>query len=152
MSVAKQFEKNIKQQILDSGNICIRLFDPMGGKLGVSNICDFVAYKKPILFLLELKTTELPSLPLSNISKNQYSGLLDASKYSGVVSGILVWWVKYDICKFLSIEEIDEISMTRKSIPYNTDYGILLEGKKLKTYFVYNIDKFFNDLEKRYGK
>lgn len=151
MSVAKQFEKNIKQQILDSGNICIRLFDPMGGMIGVANVCDFVTYKNPILLLLELKTTEsLPSLPIANISKTQYNGLLDASKYNGVIAGVLIWWVKFDICRFLSIAEIDEISKTRKSIPHNTDKGILLSGRKLRSYFVYDIDKFFIDVTKKY--
>ena len=148
---AKQFEKNIKQQILDSGNICIRLFDPMGGMVGVSNICDFIAYKNPILLLLELKTTEsLPSLPISNISKTQYDGLLEASKHSGVIAGVLIWWIKFDVCKFLSIEEIEEISKIRKSIPYDIDKGVLLSGKKLKSYFVYDIDKFFTDVIIRY--
>ena len=153
LSVAKQFEKNIKQQILDSGNICIRLFDPMGGKLGVSNICDFVAYKNPILLLLELKTTEsLPSLPIANISKTQYNGLLGASKYNGVIAGVLIWWIKFDTCKFLSISEIDEISKTRKSIPHDIDKGVLLSGKKLKSYFIYDIDKFFTDVINKYFK
>ena len=50
------------------------------------NICDAMLYKKPTLYLLELKAHGGSSLPFSCIRKNQIDGLHDASSYNGVVA------------------------------------------------------------------
>lgn len=40
----------------------------MNGYMGISNISDFIAYKKPYLFYLEIKTHNGASIPLKNIT------------------------------------------------------------------------------------
>lgn len=146
MSVAKQFEKNVETQIRNCGYFIYRLYDTQGF-YGVYNICDYVAYKKPVLALLELKTTEAASLPLANISDGQYNGLLNAERYDGIASGFLIWWINRDITKFLFAHEVAEIAKTRKSIPHDTEYGITLKGTKKLKFWDYDWNHFFEEVE-----
>ena len=122
------------------------------GFAGAINICDFISYEKPHIYLLELKTTAGQRLPLANISTGQYSGLLDADKYNGIIGGILIWWYDMNVTKFLSITEVETIKTTgKKSIRFDTELGIKLEGTKKKVYFEYDFNKFFLDAKSKYG-
>lgn len=143
MSVAKQFEKNVAEQIKQSGRFIMRLNDsPFPGAF---NICDYIGYEYPHMYCFEMKTCETPSLPIKNISEGQYFGLLNAEQY-GIIAGILVWWINHDVSKFIPMHEVIDIEKTRKSIPHDTEYGITLEGTKKHKYFTYNWDKFFKEV------
>jgi len=118
----------------------------------ISSIADFYAYKYPYLYLLEMKTTAGASLPFANISGTQWSGLLEASKYDGVIAGFPVWFYDKDTTKFISIQEMEGIKKTGvKSVRYDTPHGITIDGTKRRVYWDYEISKFFTDAENRYG-
>ena len=144
MSVAKQFEKLVSSQIRDSGRFIMRLND--SGFAGAVNICDYVGYKYPNMYCLEMKTCETPSIPRANISDGQYYGLIDAEKY-GIIAGLLIWYINRDVTKFIFAHEYEEIFKTRKSIPHDTTYGITLTGTKKLKYWDYDWDHFFKEAE-----
>jgi hypothetical protein len=146
LSVAKQFEKNVENQWKECGKFIYRLYDIVNGLRGQYNIADYIGYKHPNMYCLEMKTCETPSLPRANISDGQYYGLLNAEKY-GIVAGLLVWFIKKDVTKFIFAHEYDEIFKTRKSIPHDTEYGITLEGTKKLKYWEYNWARFFEEVE-----
>lgn len=147
----KQFEKILSQQISEQGIFIQRIFDYVDLR-GLAMMCDFYAYKYPYLYLLEMKTTAGASLPFANISETQWGGLLEASKYDGILCGFPIWWYDKDTTKFISIQEMEEIKKTGvKSVRYDTPYGITIDGTKRRVYWDYEISKFFTDAENRYG-
>lgn len=110
------------------------------------NICDWILFKSPVLFLIELKSHTGSSLPFSCIRQNQIDGLLESSKYQNVVSGVICFFADKSRCFFLDIVKFKELqdSNTRKSIPikYFEEFGIEIEVKKLKVNSVFSVDKF----------
>lgn len=85
----KIFERDFLNSFPD--NIFVqRLKDDTMKFKNVLNCCDFIAYNSPYLFLFELKSTKLKSLPFNNISKYQIDTLYDYSKQKGVVSGFVI--------------------------------------------------------------
>ena len=81
----KQFEAIVKKSFEKEPNTYVlRLYDTTNGFIGIANPCDFIVYKYPKLFLIECKTCHGASLPLTNISSNQWKRLLDADKVNGI--------------------------------------------------------------------
>lgn len=110
------------------------------------NICDWILFKSPVLFLIELKSHTGSSLPFSCIRQNQIDGLLESSKYQNVMAGVICFFADKSRCFFLDIVKLKELqdSNTRKSIPikYFEEFGIEIEVKKLKVNSVFSVDKF----------
>ena len=149
MNKAKQFEINVKNQISSLDDfIIIRLYDVMGGLTGVCNICDYIAYNYPTLYLLELKTHAGASLPFSAIRDNQWDGLYDAvKKSSGVVAGILCWYYEKDVTLFIPIALLEKRKKEgKKSIRFDDKEAIVIGGVKKRTYFIYDFNKFFKEV------
>ena len=84
-----------------------RLPDPMMGYKGIRNICDFIVYRIPYQFYVECKTVKGNTFPLGNITQNQWDGLLEKSKISGVKGIVLLWFSEHDTVVALSIEYLD---------------------------------------------
>ena len=122
---------------------------------GISNICDYVAYHGFVLYLLELKTTAGASLPFANIRDNQYEGLLNAmSKCNNVAAGFLIWFYDKDVTYFVPVDVIrDYKNNNKKSIRFDADdLGIVqLKGKKKRTFFTYDMETFFKEMEEFYA-
>lgn len=112
----KDFEEDFKKSV---GNqvALTRLYDVVGGNMGVAHICDFIVGFSPWTFYLELKSTKTNTLPLRNISTTQYEGLLDKSKYRGNIAGLLIQYRKYGEHYFVPIQEIEYLrNKGRKSV------------------------------------
>ena len=144
MSVAKNFEKLVEKQIRENGKFIYRLYDIQGLGKGVYNICDYIAYKYPYMYCLEMKTTENTSLPRNNISDGQYYGLLEAEEYD-IISGLIIWYINTGKTIFVPAHEYDEIFKSRKSIPSSA--GIEIHGKKKHKYYEYDWERFFKEVE-----
>ena len=145
----KQFEDVIKASFENIPGVSIdRLHDQTTGYMGSRNICDFIVYKKPHEFYIECKSVHGNTLPFSNITDNQWKGLLDKSKIPGVYAGVICWWVDKDITAFISIQELEECKRNGyKSIrfnhePFYSNGMIHIPGKKKRVFF----DYFMNDL------
>ena len=150
----KQFEDVIKQAFLKIPGVSIdRLHDQMTGyKVTSANICDFIVYKKPYEYYIECKSVHGNTLPFSNITDNQWRGLLEKSKIEGVRAGIICWWIDKDVTKFISIQELEECRRTGyKSVrsdhdPFTTDGFINIEGNKKRVFFDYDMTTFFKEV------
>ena len=81
ISRGKDFEKVIKECFELVPNTSVdRLHDQMNGFAGSTNICDFIVYHNPLIYYIECKSVHGNTLPFSNITKNQWQGLLAKSK------------------------------------------------------------------------
>lgn len=88
-TLAGKFETRFKQDWLRMENATIdRLYDPVGGMRGVSNISDFIGYVKPNIYYLECKTHAGSSIPFNCIS--QYDKLVEKIGIPGVRAGVVL--------------------------------------------------------------
>ena len=153
----KDFEKVIREAFEEVPNVSVdRLHDQMNGFAGSVNICDFIVYKKPYIYYIECKSVHGNTLSFSNITRNQWQGLLEKSKIDGVLAGILCWWVDKDITKFIPIQFL-QTAKEKGFVSIASDYETkwILDGytnmpfdvvgKKKRVFFEYDMEKFFND-------
>lgn len=148
MNIAKQFEKNVTAQLRTIKDTYIYRLSDLVNQFGVANPCDYFCFYKNTFFLLEMKTTELSSLPLKNISDYQYISMLEASKKRGIKSYLIVWWYEKGVTRAIPISVIRDIKETdKKSIRYDyvDDRIIDIAGTKKKLYFDYNWKQFFKE-------
>ena len=105
----KDFEKVIKDCLGNLPGVSFdRLPDPMSMYLGVRNICDFSAFCAPDMFYLECKSHYGNTLNYaSDITKNQWEGMLEKSKIRRCVAGVCVWFIDYDITIFVNIVDLN---------------------------------------------
>lgn len=145
----KQFEEVIKKSFEKIPDVSIdRLHDQTTGYLGSKNICDFIVYKKPYEYYIECKSIHGNTFPLSNITDNQFSGLLNKSKIKGVIAGLIIWFVDKDVTIFVEINDLKVAKdLGDKSIRFDEAY-IRLQGKKKRVFFDYDMDHFFHTIEK----
>ena len=149
----KKFEEVIKKSFLKVPNVSVdRLHDQMTGyKVTSANICDFIVYKKPYEYYIECKSVHGASLPFSNITNNQWEGLLEKSKIKGVFAGVICWFVDKDVTLFIPIDELElEKQHGWKSIRYDIKHnnGIVeITGKKKRVFFDYDMKQFFEEME-----
>jgi len=138
----KQFETVIKEGFEKIKDVSIdRLHDQTTGYVGSSNICDFIVYKYPTLLYIECKSCHGNTWSLSNLTDNQYRGLLQKSRIMGVVAGVIVWWIDKDVTEFFTIEYLRYLKENDyKSIHYTNENGIVIPGKKKKVFFDYDME------------
>lgn len=157
----KDFEEVVRTAFNKvSDTSVVRLPDPVQGYLGIRNHCDFIVYHKPYEYHIECKSIHGNTFPLSNITKNQWDGLLEKSKIDGVIAGVMCWWVDRDITSFIPIQFLKwQKDLCRKSIHYGLTYEIEFEdmfncveikGKKKRVFFDYDMEKFFEDVSRGY--
>ena len=145
----KQFEEVIKKSFEKIPNVSVdRLHDQTTGYLGSKNICDFIVYKKPYEYYIECKSVHGNTFPFSNITDNQFRGLLEKSKIKGVIAGLIIWFVDKDVTIFVEINDLKVAKdLGDKSIRFDEAY-IRLQGKKKRVFFDYDMDSFFHTIEK----
>ena len=152
ISRGKQFEEVIKQAFERVPDVSIdRLHDQMNGYAGSYNICDYIVYKYPHQYYIECKSVHGNTLPFSNVTDNQWYGLLKKSKIPGVIAGVMCWWIDRDVTLFIPIQVLDAMKILgAKSIRYdlNMDADIIdIPGKKKRVFFDYDMTKFFKEVE-----
>lgn len=154
----KQFENIVREAFEKVPHVSIdRLHDQTTGFRGSQNICDFIVYREPYEYYFECKSVHGVSLPFSNITETQWSGLLEKSKIEGVFAGIICWWVDKDITRFIPIQVLQMLKNDgKKSLNcywdscvdvYNIRYSIPeIKGKKKRVFFDYDMEKFLDEL------
>lgn len=105
----KDFETCIRKAVECLPEVSIdRFADPGSRFKGVCNICDFGIYKKPLYLYLECKATWSSTLNYkSAIRQNQWEGLLEKSKISGIRAGVVVWFIEQNFTAFVPIGVLD---------------------------------------------
>ena len=106
---------------------------------------NFLSY----LFILEFKSHEGKSLPLTCIRDNQLKEMTEASKKIGVRPMLVVFFSDVEKCYALDIEDVNNFtkSCDRKSIPieYFENNAEEIEVIKLRTNYKYNIEKWLEE-------
>ena len=146
----KEFEAVVRESFLKVPNVSVdRLHDQTNGFKGSTNICDFIVYRNPYQFYFECKTIHGNTFPLTNLTDNQYKGLLEKSKIRGVVAGVICWWVDKDVTKFIPISVIQILKDNKyKSIRYDISAmpTVDVKGKKKRVFFDYGMEGFLDEL------
>lgn len=154
----KDFEECIRSasEALNDVSV-IRLIDPQNGFAGVRNICDFIMYRYPYQMFIECKSVHGNTLPFTNITKNQWSGMLEQSKIDGCIAGVICWFVDHDKTVFIPIEHLEDLknrgakSVNVIGVDADTDI-IEIHGKKKRVFFDYDMDRFFKTLSLQYRR
>ena len=149
----KKFEQIVKESFEKVDGVSIdRLHDQMSGFSGSKNICDFIVYKKPYEIYIECKSTRGNTLTFSNITQNQWTGLLEKSKIKGVKAGVLIWFIDRDVTMFAPIQFLQYMKESGlKSIrpdPFVLPlYKVIyIEGKKKRVFYDYDFTNFFEEV------
>ena len=113
ISRGKQFEDKFKADFLKLEGVSLdRLFDPVGGYVGIKNICDFIAYKYPNIFYIECKSCNDNTWNFANYS--QYEKQLFKVGIKGVRVGVVLWMIKHDTVVYLPTKTIQQMKADNK--------------------------------------
>lgn len=151
-SKGKKFEQQIREDFEKVLNVSIdRLPDQTMRYRGATNVSDFIVYKEPYEYYIECKTTKGASLSFNNIKDGQWDKLPPKSEIQGVFAGILCWFYDKDVTKFIPIQLLQDMrDKGLKSVRYDieSDEVVTLKGKKKRTFYTYDMEDFFNQMEK----
>lgn len=168
----KIFEESFKKSVPDS---CLyyRLPDAaqsFGGsnklRFSIKNPFDCILYAPflGVLYALELKTVKGKSITFE-IDKNdkkeihlhQIEGLNKWAKYDGICAGFVIEFRELEKTVFLPIESFNKLvcivgkksfnfaDIENSSLPYS-----IIEQTKLRTRYIYNIEKFLKESEEKH--
>lgn len=130
------------------------------------NKFDYYIYGEGILIPLELKSTNMKSIPFaeSMVKQHQVDGLLEADQYEGVHAGFLFNFRAYDnntyfipIREYIKYKEVAlsgehdayESKVNNKSIPLGIceEVGIEIRNELKRVRHRYFVDEFINELK-----
>lgn len=148
-SSGKKFEEDFANSVPNSV-FKQRLKDDMSGFKNVANICDYILYRYPSLYLLELKSHKGKSIPFDALREKQISGLFAEVGRRGVRAGFVFCFSDIEEVYYVKAEDVVSFinSGERKSFPIEwcREHGKRLEGEKARTRFKYNVDKFLDEI------
>lgn len=173
----KTFEKDFQDSAKSQGVWIMRLNDTSlswekekNARFTPNNICDFIIYRKPYLFLIECKSSKYKNISIqptpddakAMIQAHQISDLANASVVDGIFAGFVLNYRDDEIIDnsntyWLSIENFSQFlcDLNRKSIGevHVAQYhGITLDQKKKRTHFTYDIEKMLDDIIEKEGR
>lgn len=106
--VGKKFETKFRDDFLKIPNSTIdRLYDTTNGFKAITQVSDFIGYKKPNIFYLEVKTHAGNTFPFSCLS--QYDKLLCKCGIEGVRVGVVLWLYEHDAVMYVPIASIKQM-------------------------------------------
>lgn len=149
-----KFQEDFVASIVNKDISWDRLKDPVGGRRGVANICDYILYLYPNLFYLELKCYRENTINFKAISDTQYDGLLAKYGKTGILPGVLLSFQDHSEVWFMHIDQVRQLKAIegKKSIHIKDcrEMGVRLEGERKRTRFRYNVEKFLKEVATRY--
>ena len=145
----KLFETDFKKSI-GSHVFIQRLKDDTAGFKGVANICDYILYQYPNIYLLELKSLKGKSLPFSRIRDAQLKGLAKSDEIRGVIGGFIINFRDYEETYFISVVDmlhyIENSSRKSISLDYCRENGTKIGQHKIRTRYKYDVDNFLDSM------
>jgi recombination protein U len=109
-----------------------------------TNICDCLMYLKPILWLVDLKTTLGKSIPFHNFKENQVRELNKAIMHEGIKAGFIINFRELEETYFVKANDVKNYiaKAERKSFPIDwcRENGIKVFQKKLRTRYRYAVE------------
>ena len=156
-NTGKKFEEDIKKSIDDTAFL-YRLRDSGGSWQGgeksrftPSNICDFILFKSPRMYLLELKSHKGKSIPYTAIK--QLDKLLEVSnrKLENLGVYLLLNFADLEETYLIEVESVASIrdSKTRKSLSIEDvrEYGYKVDQVKKKVRYRYKLLECLEGIE-----
>ena len=151
VNLGKKFEEIIRRDfsMLEHGKIT-RLYDPVGGYMGIKNACDFIAYKYPNSYYFEAKETKANTFNFKQLK--QYEALCDYIGIKGLYPGVLIWfstqnkvvWVDISWVRFLMSRGYKSVNVNDE-FTYNFELDIEVARKYPRIDFQKFIDKICKD-------
>lgn len=141
-NMGKTFEQEFKASIPPE-YYHYRLKDDTSGFYGVSNPCDYILFRSPNLFLVELKTHKGKSIPFTHIRENQIQGMDKATQYGGVYGGFVINFRDLEETYYITVQDVIQFVKAgeRKSIPVEwcREYGTRIEQTKKRVRYSYDL-------------
>ena len=165
-SARNKFETNFKQSAIKQGVYIYKIKDMFvppecrvckksSMKIG-PNEFDFIMYKHPYLFTLELKSTKQKSIQITEkiIKEHQINALKKSTKYEGVIAGFVFNFLNYDNQTFfVHINDfVWLLEEKKKSISLNfcQKVGTRINNKLLSVNYEYDIVEFVQSVGEKY--
>jgi len=152
----KDFEKDFKESAGNYEDISIdRFYDNVGGYAGIKNICDFVLYRHPLEYYMELKVHKGNALPFSCITDYQWTGLMKKSNITGVRAGILIHFTDYEETYFVDIKLLQylaEHGSKSLSIDWTRGKGYKVASRKRIKTFAYDVEDLLKGIAPEGGE
>lgn len=142
----EDFQKSIPQNIF-----CHRIKDSSNFKMTTKNLCDFIVFNSPHLYLLELKSTKQNQISMDEriIKEHQVKGLYEASKVLFIVAGFIINYrgrvLKTKTVEpetyFIPSDQMIKVYENEKYLHKDRakEIGVLIPQKKLITRYRYDI-------------
>jgi Holliday junction resolvase len=136
----KQFEERFKEDWIRTmpESSIDRIYDQVSGNKTISNISDFIGYKKPNIFYLECKSTRENTFNFHKLT--QYEKLTGKVGIPGVRVGVVIWFIEHDRVIYVPIKTITQMKEDGlKSVNIreldNTNYRFFnIPSKKLRVF------------------
>lgn len=133
-----------------------RLYDITNGNKGVRNISDFLAYKSPLLYVLEVKSTGENTF---SCKFRQYEDLAELySKHiKGIEIGVIIWFVKHKkvvyvpIETFIKLREDNKKSFNIKMLNSNEYDYIVIDSETKRVYPKLDFNNFVKEIEEKHS-
>ena len=148
----KAFEDVVKKSFDAVNGVSIdRLRDAAKKMKNVDNPSDFIVYKYPHEIYVECKSHKGNTLPFNCIRSQQMVQMMKKSYINGVKAGFIIWYIEKDITVWIDVRDvfsywfnIGEKSINIKDIEKMN--GIIIQGKKKRVYFDYDMEDFLRRL------
>lgn len=162
MNAGKQFEKDFHESA-EKVMATIRLKDPAasfganeGLRFSPRNMCDFICYRKPDMFLFELKSFAGTSIPF----KSMVSGKTDrriqqmadmAHRWPGMRACVIFNCRQVSVTYLVAAADVINFMTTsdRRSIPMSwiETVGVKIQQEKKRVHWRYDLESFVSEFE-----
>lgn len=152
-NLGKSFENKFYENMSKLPGVSInRIYDTMTmGRRGISNISDYIVYRFPEIFYMEIKSVHGNTFPLGNLT--QYEKLIKKKGIVGTRAGVVIWFIDHDTVIWVPIESFERIKNENyKSINITKldlqEYDITrIPSKKLRTFMDSDYSVLFRDVK-----
>ena len=121
VSLGKKFEQKLKEDFSKVyGSFIYRIPDIVNGhKTTSQNPCDFFGYVKPLMFMIEAKSINGNTFPITNFI--QYERMRSYSGIPGLRRGVVIWFISHDAVVYVPVITIEKmIKDGKKSVNIRT--------------------------------
>ena len=105
----KQFEEKLKSDFQKvCGSLIYRIPDQVNGhKTTSQNPCDFFGYVKPLMFMIEAKSINGNTFPITNFI--QYERMRSYRNIPGLRRGVVIWFTEKDKVIYVPVITIEKM-------------------------------------------
>lgn len=131
----KAFEQQFKKNWLKCfpNSFIYRLPDQVSGFHGSKNVSDFICYADNHLYLLDTKSTQGASIPITNLS--QLDMMYSYRSVENCLCGFIVWFIDKCVVAFIPAELTYKYRKEgKKSIRFDDENIFVLPGIKKKVF------------------